>query len=194
MLSTRFLTVALLAAVALVAGCEARPPDQAAGHDVVRPQLGFAINVPEGWTFRDLYGDVVLEILPKSLAAEAPAAAQETPTPKAPQDHTTGVIHVVVVDREGLAPDAWADQQLAEAKELQPALEVTKREAIKLADGRDAILLELTNPRAVRPLVQKMLLTVTSRRAYAVLATAPESDFTAFDGAARKCFDSLVVW
>jgi hypothetical protein len=192
--ATRLLMVALLAAAALVAGCEARMPAQAKGHDVVRPQLGFAINVPAGWTFHDLYGDVVLEILPQGPAAEAPAAAPAAPAPKAHTDHTTEVINVVVVDREGMTPDTWADQQLAEAKELQPALEVMKREPAKLADGRDAILLELKNPRAVRPLVQKMLLTVTSHRAYAVLATAPESDFPSLDGPAGKCFNSLVVW
>jgi hypothetical protein len=83
---------------------------------------------------------------------------------------------------------------MAEARELQPAIEISEPRTTKLADGREAILLELKNPRAVRPLVQKMLLTVTPERAYAVLATAPESEFAAAESAAKTCFDSLVVW
>jgi len=75
------LVVAGLAAA--LAGCEPSPPPAAADCNVVRPALRFAIDVPEGWTWTDLAGDVVLEIT-LAPADEAPAPAPGTaPAPDA---------------------------------------------------------------------------------------------------------------
>jgi hypothetical protein len=190
---------------ALVAGCEARAPKEAEGRDVVRPHLGFAIDVPQGWTFRDLYGDVVLEIYPQgSRGGSGPegAAAQTAAPAKAAPAAVTGraptparpVVQVVAIDREGIALGDWADQAVKDSKEFQADLEVTDRKPVRLADGREALRLALKNPRGIQPLVQQMLLAVTDRRAYAVLATAPESDRPAAEAAFDKCFNSFVVW
>jgi len=184
---TRATGLALLAVIAL-AGCEARPPAEAAGRDIVRPRLGFTIDVPDGWTFRDLYGDVVLEISP-----QGPATAAGEPWQRA-LGRRIAVVDVVTIDREGIALDAWADQTIKESQEMQSDLEVVSRQARRLADGREALEVVLRNPRNVQPLVQRMLLVMTERRAYAVLATAPESDLPAAEAAFKKCFDSFVVW
>ena len=184
---TRATGLALLAVIAL-AGCEARPPAEAAGRDIVRPRLGFTIDVPDGWTFRDLYGDVVLEISP-----QGPATAAGEPRQRA-LGRRIAVVDVVTIDREGIALDAWADQTIKESQEMQSDLEVVSRQARRLADGREALEVVLRNPRNVQPLVQRMLLVMTERRAYAVLATAPESDLPAAEPAFKKCFDSFVVW
>ena len=184
---TRAAALALLAVIAL-AGCEARPPAEAEGRDIVRPRLGFAVNVPEGWTFRDLYGDVVLEINP-----QGPATAAGEPRQRG-LDRRLAVVDVVTIDREGIALDAWADQAVKESQEMQSDLAVVSRQARRLADGRDALEVVLRNPRNVQPLVQRMLLVMTERRAYAVLATAPESDLPAAEPAFKKCFDSFVTW
>jgi hypothetical protein len=101
---------------------------------------------------------------------------------------------VVVVDRDHLALEAWADQAVADSRELQSDLEVSGRAKTRLADGREALTLTLKNPRGLKPLVQRMLLAVTERRAYAVLATATEPDLPAAEPAFKKCFDSFVVW
>ena len=61
-------TVGLLATL-VAGGCEGRMPAEAAGRSLVRPALGLALDVPQGWTFRDLSGDVVLEIYPAPAAA-----------------------------------------------------------------------------------------------------------------------------
>jgi hypothetical protein len=168
----------LSALVAVAAGCEGRMPAQAEGRGIVRPALGFALDVPPDWSFRDLSGDVVLEISPA-----ASAAARATP-----------VIHVTVIDREGLSLDAWADQAVAAAKETTTDLEVVSRKPAKLADGREALSLELRNPRGVRPLVQRMLLALTDTRAYAVIATTPDGDLASVTPAFDKCFTTFVVW
>jgi hypothetical protein len=180
------LMAATLATLAtLAAGCEADLPPAARSGDLLRPRLGFAINVPAGWTFRDLGGDVVLEMTPRT-PAESPAAetVAERPLP---------VIHVVVIDREGLTLEDWARQEIDEAAQLQADLDVVRKEPVQVS-GREGLVLELHNPRAVRPLVQRMLLTVTDRRAYAVLATATEADLPALEAAIETCDRSLVVW
>jgi len=193
----------LFAAMALAAGCEAPVPPEARTRDVVRPHLGFAVNVPEGWNFRDLDGDVALEIYPQppaSAAGEAAARpAAETPAgaPEPAPPHARpllAAVHVAVIDRAGIGLDAWADQAVGESRELQPDLEVVKREPGRLADGREALVLVLRNPRGLSPTVQRMLLAMTGRRAYAVLATAPEPEGPAVEAAFKKCFDSFIVW
>jgi len=193
----------LFAAMALAAGCEAPVPPEAQTRDVVRPHLGFAVNVPEGWNFRDLAGDVALEIYPQPPAsaageaaarpvAETPAGAPEPAPPHARP--LLAAVHVAVIDRAGIGLDAWADQAVGESRELQPDLEVVKREPGRLADGREALVLVLRNPRGLSPTVQRMLLAMTGRRAYAVLATAPEPEGPAVEAAFKKCFDSFIVW
>ena len=193
----------LFAAMALAAGCGDRVPPEARTRDVVRPHLGFAVNVPEGWNFRDLDGDVALEIYPQPPAAAAGEAAArpvaETPAgaPEPAPPHARplpAAVHVAVIDRAGIGLDAWADQAVGESRELQPDLEVVKREPGRLADGREALVLVLRNPRGLSPTVQRMLLAMTGRRAYAVLATAAEPDLAAAEPAFKKCFDSFIVW
>jgi len=207
----------LFAAMALAAGCGDRVPPEARTRDVVRPHLGFAVNVPEGWNFRDLDGDVALEIYPQppaSAAGEAaapesdagasgdvrtcpaaPAAGLAAPEPApAHARPLLAAMHVAVIDRAGIDLAEWADQAVGESRELQPDLEVVKREPGRLADGRDALVLVLRNPRGLSPTVQRMLLAMTGRRAYALLATAPEPEGPAVEAAFQKCFDSFIVW
>ena len=207
----------LFAAMALAAGCGDRVPPEAQTRDVVRPHLGFAVDVPEGWNFRDLDGDVALEIYPQPPASAAgdaaapepdagasgdvrtcpaaPAAGSAAPEPAPPHARPLlATVHVAVIDRAGIGLDAWADQAVGESRELQPDLEVVKREPGRLADGREALVLVLRNPRGLSPTVQRMLLAMTGRRAYAVLATAPEPEGPAVEAAFKKCFDSFIVW
>jgi len=182
----------LLSALVLAAGCEARPPKQAEGRDVVRPRLGFALDVAKGWNFKDLYGDVVLEIYPQPPApASAPAEAQE-PAPATKPSRAT--MNVAIVDRGGMALADWAAQAIEDSQELQSDLEVVSRTPAKLADGREALLVILKSPRGAQPILQMMLLAMTDRRAYALLATAPESDLAAAEPAIKKSFDSFIVW
>ncbi|MCX5674262.1 MAG: hypothetical protein NTX87_04585 [Planctomycetota bacterium] len=210
----------LFAAMALAAGCEAPVPPEARTRDVVRPHLGFAVNVPEGWNFRDLDGDVALEIYPQPPASAggeagsekvsgtlrlkvpdtfsdpaAPAAGLAASPPAPPHARPLlAAVHVAVIDRAGIGLAEWADQAVGESRELQPDLEVVKREPGRLADGRDALVLVLRNPRGLSPTVQRMLLAMTGRRAYAVLATAPEPEGPTVEAAFKKCFDSFIVW
>jgi len=204
---------------ALAAGCEARAPADAQARDLVRPRLGFAVNVPPGWNFKDLSGDVVLEMYPpaapatpagapahpapapasgaapSSAAAHPPAQAEPAAPPAArPARPLRAAVHVAAIDREGIALDAWADQAVHESKEFEPDLEVVSRQAARLADGRDALALVLRSPRGLAPSVQRMLLALTDGRAYALVATAPEPDWPAIDAAVRQCFDSFIVW
>jgi hypothetical protein len=206
-----------LSVFALAAGCEDRVPPEARGRDVVRPALGFAVNVPQGWNFRDLAGDVALEIYPQPPASAAGEAAAPEPDAgasgdvrKCPAAPAAGLaapepapaharpllaaVHVAVIDRAGIDLAEWADQAVGESRELQPDLEVIKREPGRLADGRDALVLVLRNPRGLSPTVQRMLLAMTGRRAYALLATAPEPEGPAVEAAFQKCFDSFIVW
>jgi len=194
------MTAALATALA---GCGAEPPAEAEGRDLVRPDLGFAVNVPEGWTWKDLAGDVVLEIVPGSAEprpagdhrpAEAGRPEGANETGPAARRRTRPVIHVAVVDREGMSLAAWADEAVAAGRELQADLEVLSREPTRLADGRPALALVLKNPRGLEPFVQRMRLAVTETRACAVIATAPESDWPAAEPAVETCFDSFVVW
>ena len=182
----------ILAASFLAAGCEDRVPPVAAGRDLVRPAFGLAVNVPPGWTFRDLSGDIVLELFPSPHEGAAPKpAASPSETPPA---RPSLVIHVMVIDRDGVSLDRWADDAIKESQQLQSDLEVVARTPGHLADGREALLVVLKNPRSLQPLVQRMLLVVTERRAYGLLATAAESELTAADEVVKKCFDSFVVW
>jgi hypothetical protein len=184
----------------LAAGCEAPMPKQAEGCDIVRPRLHFAINVPQDWGVRDLFGDVVLEVTPRAKPAEKPASpAGEGKSPEAiaherAAERTQPVVHVVVIDRQGVALDAWADQAVKDTREAQADLEVLSREPTKLADGREALLVVLKSPRGLHPILQHMLVTVTDTRAFALLATVPESDMATYEPALKKCFDSFIVW
>jgi hypothetical protein len=177
--------LALTLFTAFAAGCEARMPKAAEGRDVVRPHLGFALDVAKDWNFRDLYGDVVLEMYP-----QPPAAVAATPAAK----HSRATMNVVVVDRGGMPLADWAAQAIEDSQELQSDLEVVSRTPAKLADGREALLVVLKSPRGVQPILQRMLLAMTDRRAYALLATAPESDLAAAEPALKKSFDSFIVW
>ena len=188
----RLAFVLILAASALAAGCEDRVPPVAAGRDLVRPAFGLAVNVPPGWTFRDLSGDIVLELFPsphEGAAPKPPASPSEIPPAK-----PSLVIHALVIDRDGVSLDRWADDAIKESQQLQSDLEVVARTPGHLADGREALLVVLKNPRGLQPLVQRMLLVATERRAYGLLATAAESELAAADEVVKKCFDSFVVW
>ena len=169
----------LLSSLVLAAGCQAPVPKEAAGRDVVRSHLGFALDVAKGWNFKDLYGDVVLEIFPQPPPGATPLRA---------------MMDVVVVDRGGMGLSDWAEQAIEDSHELQSDLEVVSRSPAKLADGREALLVVLKSPRGVQPIIQRMLLAMTERRAYAMLATAPESDLAAAEPEIRKTFDSFIVW
>ena len=103
-------------------------------------------------------------------------------------------MNVVVVDRGGMPLADWAAQAIEDSQELQSDLEVVSRQPAKLADGREALLVTLKSPRGVQPIIQRMLLTMTDRRAYALLATAPQSDLAAAEPAIRKSFDTFIVW
>jgi hypothetical protein len=191
----------------LAAGCEKPMPKEAAGRDLVRPQLGFALDVAQGWNFKDLYGDVVLEIFPQPPAATAPSEGGAKPPPPArakPASPAEGrppptapprvTMDVVAIDRGGMTLEDWATQAIEDSHELQADLEVVSRTPAKLADGREALLVVLKSPRGVQPIIQRMLLAMTDRRAYALLATAPESDLAAAEPAVKKTFDSFIVW
>ena len=69
--------------------------------NVVRPALRFALQVPEGWTVRNLSGDVVLECVAPDEAAGARGAGEDEgpPTRRARR----AVIQVMVIPREGIA-------------------------------------------------------------------------------------------
>jgi hypothetical protein len=194
--------LALVSALMLAAGCETPVPKEAAGRDVLRPHLGFALDVAQGWNFKDLYGDVVLEIFPQPPAAgatseggatpPAPAAAKPPSPPAAAPSRAA--MNVVTMDRGGMTLSEWAEQAIEDSHELQADLEVVSRTPAKLADGREALLVVLKSPRGVQPILQRMLLAMTERRAYALLVTAPESDLVAAEPAIKKTFDSFVVW
>ena len=205
---------------AALAGCEPAPPPAAERCDVVRPTFRFAIDVPDGWAWTDLAGDVVLEIVrvPADDAAapapdEAPAASAPGQAPAAPaadaaadgpdfaddaarrhRARTQAVVHVAVVDRGDLSLDAWADQAVASSRELQRDLEVLAREPARLSDGRPALRLVLKNPRGLEPFIQEMRLAVTEGRAYAVIATAPESKAAEAREAFDHCFSTFIAW
>ena len=186
------LAMLLLAGAVLAAGCSSTPPPQATGRTVVRPALGFALDVPEGWTWRDLGGDVALEIIEQTPAKTdtSAAAAKEARIEK----RGGPVAHVVVVDREGMTLEAWAGQAIKDSQQFQSDLEASPPEKAKLADGREALAVTLKNPRGLRPLVQKMLLATTKHRAYSLMLTAPEPDMAAAEKMFKKSFDSFVVW
>ena len=186
------LAMLLLAGAVLAAGCSSTPPPQATGRTVVRPALGFALDVPEGWTWRDLGGDVALEIIEQTPAKTdtSAAAAKEARIEK----RGGPVAHVVVVDREGMTLEAWAGQAIKDSQQFQSDLEASPPEKAKLADGREALAVTLKNPRGLRPLVQKMLLATTKHRAYSLMLTAPEPDMAAAEKTFKKSFDSFVVW
>jgi hypothetical protein len=193
----------VLLSLALLAGCEGRAPAQAQGREVVRPSLRFALDVPAGWTVRDLNGDVVLEILTRvekgaARPAEAPAEAAATPgaRPAAAQEpgRPRAVVHVLVIEREERTLKDWADRAVKDSQELQPDLEVTAETPTKLSDGREALKVTLKSPRGIEPLIQEMLLAMTESSAYAVIATAKEKDAPAAAPEFRKCFDSFIVW
>jgi hypothetical protein len=179
------------------AGCAPSVPPDAQGCDVVRPALGFALNVPQGWGVRDLGGDVVLEIVATDERRGETAAPAETP-PEAPagarQRIPSAVVQVTVIEREGKTLDAWADDMTAELVSLQPDLAVSQRDEVELADGRPALLLTIENPRGVEPLEQRMLLAVSDERAYALIATARQSEMAVVEPEIQVCFASFVVW
>lgn len=186
------LAMLLLAGAVLAAGCSSAPPPQATGRTVVRPALGFALDVPEGWTWRDLGGDVALEIIEQTPAKAdtSAAAAKEARIEK----RGGPVAHVVVVDREGMTLETWADQAIKDSQQFQSDLEASPPEKAKLADGREALAVTLKNPRGLRPLVQKMLLATTKHRAYSLMLTAPEPNMAAAEKTFKKSFDTFVVW
>ena len=191
------LAAVLLAAVLGPAGCAPTVPPEAKGCDVVRPALGFAIDIPKGWVVRDLGGDVVLEIVATDEQRGETAAPAET-LPEAPpaagRRIPSAVVQVTVIEREGKTLDAWADDMIAELVSVQPDLAVSPRDEAELPDGRPALLLVIENPRGVAPLEQRMLLAVTAERAYALVATARQSEMAIVEPEIQVCFDSFVVW
>jgi hypothetical protein len=184
---------ALVAAALALAGCEQPVPPEAQACDLVRPALGFALNIPEGWTVRDLGGDVVVEIVAPDAPAGAGPAAGEPAAETRPR-RPRAVVQVLVVEREGVGLDQWADEASAEMVEVQPDLAISARDASELADGREALLLAIENPRGVEPEEQRMLLAVTANRAYALIATASASEMAAVEPDLDVCLDSFIVW
>jgi hypothetical protein len=195
---------ALLLVGALAGGCGEAMPPEAEGLDHVRPALRFALDVPDGWTVRELGGDVVLE-------AVAPVGAETEPPPDEgvesnPAGRAPGVVlHVVVVERAGLsdagggdavraAAEAWADAAIAEATELRRNMKVVEREEAALADGRPALRLVLENPRGLDVMEQRMLLAVTDRYAYGLMATGTRKRLAEAEDALAECFETFVVW
>jgi len=191
------LAAVLVAAGLGPAGCTPSVPPDAQGCDVVRPAFRFALDVPQGWVVRDLGGDVVLEIVATDERRGETAPPAETP-PEAPasarQRIPSAVVQVTVIEREGKTLDAWADDMTAELVSLQPDLAVSQRDEVELADGRPALLLTIENPRGVEPLEQRMLLAVTAERAYALIATARQSEMAVVEPEIQVCFASFVVW
>jgi len=191
------LLAAALAALGWCAagGCEGRVPPAAEGRQVVRPVLGFAMDVPPNWTVRDLGGDVVLEAIAQKRGTgevaqgDAPRAAAA-----GGGGPTRTVVHVLVIEREDGSLEAWADRAVKDSQELQADLEVVEQAPATLSDGRQALRLVLKNPRGVEPIVQKMLLVMTDRSAYAVIATASASDLEAAARDVATCFDTFIVW
>jgi len=176
-------------------------PPAAARCNVVRPALRFALDVPAGWTVRDLGGDVVLECL--APAAQGGPAGAEAPAPEGSggEGGSSGrrafraVIQVTAIGRDGItALGDWADAAIREAGDVQSSLEVVSRADAKLADGRAALLVVLEDRRGVEVMRQRMFLVMTDRFAYALVATGPERRLAALDAEITKCFDSLVVW
>ena len=179
------------------AGCTPPVPPDAQGRDVVRPALGFALNVPQGWVVRDLGGDVVLELVATDEHRSETAPSAETPAGDAATERQripSAVVQVTVIEREGKTLDALADDTLAELVSLQPDLAVSQRDEAELADGRQALLLTIENPRGVAPLEQRMLLAVTDERAYVLAATVRQSEMAAVEPEIQVCFDSFIVW
>ncbi len=195
---------ALLLVSALAGGCGEAMPPEAEGLDHVRPALRFALDVPDGWTVRELGGDVVLEAV-SPVAAEA-----ETPPGESLESNPAGrapgvVVHVVVVEREGLSEagggdgakppaEAWADAAIAEATALRRNMKVVEREEAALADGRPALRLVLENPRGLDVMEQRMLLAVTDRYAYGLMATGTRKRLAEAEDALAECFETFVVW
>ncbi|MGB2830884.1 MAG: hypothetical protein WBD75_11140, partial [Phycisphaerae bacterium] len=172
-------------------------PPEAKGCDVVRPALRFAIDVPKGWIVRDLGGDVVLEIVATDERRGETAAPAETPPEAPPAERRripSAVVQVTVIEREGETLDAWADDMIAELVSVQPDLAVSQRDEAELPDGRPALLLTIENPRGIAPLEQRMLLAVTAERAYALIATARQSEMAVVEPEIQVCFASFVVW
>ena len=191
----RCAALALVAAGLALGGCERAVPPEAQKCDVVRPALGFALDVPEGWTVRDLGGDLVLEILPTDRR-EAGAAATDAPEGETParRDRPGAVVQVTVIEREGTTLEQWADQAGAELIEQQPDLVISSRDASQLADGREALMLVIENPRGLEPQEQRMLLAVTADRAYALIATTSGPETAAVEQQMQVCFDSFLIW
>jgi hypothetical protein len=105
-----FLAVALVLLAPALAGCEGRVPPDAQGKEVVRPALRYAMNVPSGWTVRDLGGDVVLEVLaPSAKPAEKkapPAWTREAGAPEAiPAETKAPGGAAGAADRKALEPE-----------------------------------------------------------------------------------------
>jgi hypothetical protein len=206
----RLAGIAITASAAFLAGCGGSAPPEARGRDVVRPALRFALDVPKGWSVRDLNGDVVLEVVAPALAptgtgplaaAPAPPAAATGPDagpdarPDAPSRQALLVVHVVVIDREGLADlAAWADAAIREDQALQSDLAVARREPARLADGREALRMVLDHPRGAEPMEQRMLLAMTGRFAYGLLATGSKRRLADAEADLKTCFDTFVVW
>jgi len=183
--SARRFSLAALAAAAACAlpGCRADAPPEAAQRNVFRPAFGFGVDMPGGWTVRDLDGDVVLE-----------AVAVRRAEPAAGRPRSTPVIQVLVIERDAVTLEGWADDAIADAQNLDGALAVVRREPARLADGRAALRVDLENPRGVEPQIQRMLLTLGEGRAYALLATAAQSQWPGIEEAVARCFGSLVIW
>ena len=191
------LAAVLLAAGLGTVGCAPTVPPEAEECDVVRAKLRFALDVPPGWVVRDLGGDVVLEIVATDERQVETAAPAEAPTEAPPAERRripSAVVQVTVLEREGETLNAWADNTIAELLNVQPDLAVSRRDEAELADGRPALLLTIENPRGVEPLEQRMLLAVTDERAYALVATARQSEMTVVEPEVQVCFASFVVW
>jgi len=207
----RALAALLLAAGAALPGCEPPTPLEAQGRDVVRPALRFALDVPDGWTVRDLGGDVVLEIIAPGARpdvgavedrieqAEGASAGEKAEGEAAPaEDARTQrgrvAVHVLVIKREGLTLEEWADGAVKAITDLQGNITVARLAPTGLADGTRALVLDLENPRGIEPMKQRMLLAVTAERAYALVATGRRSEMAAAEDALRTCFETFTVW
>ena len=108
-------------------------------------------------------------------------------------------VHVLVIKRDGLTLEEWADGAVKAITDLQGDITVARREPARLAptalaNGTEALVLDLENPRGIEPLKQRMLLAVTAERAYALVATGRRSEMAAAEDTLRTCFETFTVW
>lgn len=174
------LAVGFLAAIAL-AGCASGLPAEVAKLNYVRRDLDFAMNIPDGWTWRESPGSV-------ALIASAPA------TPIAPGAAENGRPNVtVVVEPAPMAMTLSEFVQMCRGQlsETLKKFTLIREEPRTLADGRKAWLLEFEHASLAKPVRQMQLVVMAGNRTYTVTATAEVSAFAAHEADFETIFRSF---